>query len=32
VRRIAERHHGVVELLEGPGGKGLTARVTLSSA
>jgi two-component system OmpR family sensor kinase len=32
VRRIAERHQGGVELLEGPGGRGLVARVTLSSA
>ena len=29
VRRIAERHGGRAELLEGPGGKGLLARVTL---
>ena len=29
VRRIAERHGGQAELLEGPGGKGLLARVRL---
>jgi two-component system OmpR family sensor kinase len=29
VRRIAQRHGGRVELLEGPGGKGLLARVSL---
>ena len=31
-RRIAERHGGRIELLEGPGGQGLVARVTLSPA
>jgi len=29
VRRIAQRHGGRVELLEGAGGKGLLARVSL---
>ena len=32
VRRIAERHGGRVELLDGPGGKGLLARVSLPRA
>ncbi|MGE5616211.1 MAG: ATP-binding protein [Bacillota bacterium] len=32
VRRIAERHHGRVELLEGPSGRGLLARVALRLA
>jgi two-component system OmpR family sensor kinase len=30
VRRIVERHGGKVELLDGPGGRGLKVRVTLS--
>ena len=30
VRRIVERHGGRVELVEGPGGRGLVARVALS--
>jgi len=29
-RRIAERHGGRIELFDGPGGRGLAARVTLS--
>jgi len=29
VRKVVERHRGRVELVDGPGGRGLTARVTL---
>jgi two-component system OmpR family sensor kinase len=32
VKRVVERHRGRVELVDGPGGRGLTARVTLPLA